>query len=100
MCGSFLDPPPQRDVVFRCVDIVPIDQPVGASIIQFIVKDRSPPIFDAILDGGEEKNDDERHRTQCWIRVAEDPVDLRTSVAGPSGAFSESLTPSRMTNKK
>lgn len=56
MCGSFLDPAPQGNVVSGGIDVIPVNKPVSTSIIQLVIKHCSPPILDAILEGRKEKN--------------------------------------------
>ena len=42
--------PPQGYVIFRRVDIVPIHKPVRRRIVELVIKDGPPPVFDSIFD--------------------------------------------------
>ena len=51
--------PPQGYVIFRRIDIVPIHKPVRRRIVELIIKDGPPPVFNGIFDSSKRDNDNQ-----------------------------------------
>lgn len=66
-------------MVFGSVDIFPVDQSMGWSVIQLGIENGSPSVLNSVLDGSNDNNDNQRYSAQSWIRRAEDGEDLALS---------------------
>lgn len=75
-CRLF-DLTPIRNVLIGDVRIFPVDQKVNWRIIQLVIKDSSAVIFDRVLDGGDDKDDDQRHSPKPGIRSTKNGEDLK-----------------------
>ena len=75
--ASFLELPPCRDSVFCSIDVAEVDQSVHRGIVEVIVEHSPPPVFDGILDGSHDDDDDKGHGVQGRIRGAKNLEDLQ-----------------------
>ena len=51
--------PPQGYVIFRRIDIIPIHKPVRRRVVELVIKDGPPPVFNGIFDSGERDDDNQ-----------------------------------------
>ena len=61
-CSSgtcLFDLPPEGYVIFRRIDIVPIHKPVGRRIVELVIKDSPPPVFNGIFDSSKRDDDNQ-----------------------------------------
>lgn len=63
-------------MVLGSIDVFPVDQAVGGSIIELRIEDCAARVFDGVLDGGDDDNDDEGNSRKTGIGSAEDGKDL------------------------
>lgn len=71
-----LELPPVRHVVLPYIDILPATETVDRRIVELVVENGSPVVFDSVFDSGDCDNEDQRDRIQAWVYTAEYREDL------------------------
>ncbi len=74
--GGLLELAPGRDVVGRDVHIIEIHQPIDGRIIELVVEHGPAPVFDGVLDAGDDEDGDEGRGVEAGVGGAKDGEDL------------------------